>query len=159
MSLRHYAYPFTALPNSNYFPALALVPYRPHNLRPLPHCGFPWKTPRLPPETTDRILDCLRGYRRTLCHCALVCHAWHSRSLYNLFYDMEIQNKEALKLLVALSKKPHMMHYFKSIHELCIYDEDYPTQSFACLVPLQLSQFMSKMTKLTIGGLNWDKIR
>ncbi|KAH9950818.1 hypothetical protein B0H21DRAFT_686037 [Amylocystis lapponica] len=82
--------------------------------RPLP-CNL-----RLPPETTDRILDCLRGDRETLYCCALVCHAWHSRSLYNLFYSMFIQDQEALKSLVALSKKPHMMDYFKNIHELYI---------------------------------------
>ncbi|KAH9950809.1 hypothetical protein B0H21DRAFT_686016 [Amylocystis lapponica] len=86
-----------------------------------PHFELPWKL-RLPPEIIDRILDCLRGDKRTLCHCALVCHAWHSRSQYNLFYSMVITNEKVLKSLVAMSKTPHLVNYFKSVHEVTICD-------------------------------------
>ncbi|EMD37467.1 hypothetical protein CERSUDRAFT_114108 [Gelatoporia subvermispora B] len=45
---------------------------------------------KIPPETTDRIIDHLHYDRPTLRHCALVCHAWLPASRFHLFYTVTV---------------------------------------------------------------------
>lgn len=46
---------------------------------------------KIPPETTDRIIDHLHYDRSTLRHCALVCHAWLPASRFYLFYTVTVR--------------------------------------------------------------------
>ncbi|KAH9927899.1 hypothetical protein B0H21DRAFT_124436 [Amylocystis lapponica] len=131
--------------------------------------------PQLPPEITDRIMDCLRGDAQTLCSCALTCHAWLPRSQYNIYRMVELRSRAALTLLAIHSRRPHTYLYMhEALHELHLYDtpRQNPTspepqrsrtttdasqpRSFVHLVPLVLSpHHLSSVKILEISSINW----
>ncbi|KAH9945586.1 hypothetical protein B0H21DRAFT_427058, partial [Amylocystis lapponica] len=131
--------------------------------------------PILPPEITDRIIDCLRGNPWALCACALTCQTWLPRSRYNLFRTLLIRNRASLESLVALARGPYTLPFFDPVHELFLYERDMlppPTpqsfphrtvegysvkqrRPFVHLVPLRLPQVVLSVQVLHIEGLDW----
>ncbi|EIW63332.1 uncharacterized protein TRAVEDRAFT_83728, partial [Trametes versicolor FP-101664 SS1] len=55
-----------------------------------PIMSLPATLPVLPIEVIEHALDYLRGDRKTLATCRLVCRAWSARARYNLFYIVKI---------------------------------------------------------------------
>ncbi|GJE96084.1 F-box protein [Phanerochaete sordida] len=67
----------------------------------------------LPPELRDHVLDCLRGNRRALFRCALVCKPWYHRAQRNLFHTIHFDwchRARTLSLLEALQGSHALVH-------------------------------------------------
>ncbi|KAL1939815.1 hypothetical protein VTO73DRAFT_9515 [Trametes versicolor] len=95
------------------------LPPRPHlpPLHPTPIMSLPATLPVLPIEVIEHALDYLRGDRKTLATCRLVCRAWSARARYNLFYIVKICLTNAVRFFAAVEHDPDAAY---AMHELTL---------------------------------------
>lgn len=79
--------------------------------------SLPATLPVLPIEVIEHALDYLRGDRKTLATCRLVCRAWSARARYNLFYIVKICLTNAVRFFAAVERDPDAAY---AMHELTL---------------------------------------
>ncbi|KAH9950739.1 hypothetical protein B0H21DRAFT_721346 [Amylocystis lapponica] len=126
-----------------------------------------------PQEVIDMIIDHLRDSQHTLYRCALTCRAWLPRSRYNLlcYATLTILSHGQLQLLAKHFSEEPTLPCFKSPYILRLgndglYSRGYlskyvpyhhmATTSFVYMVPVLLSQVVSRVKVLEMSFLYWS---
>lgn len=102
------------------------------------------RSPRLPSETCDHILDCLWDDRGTLIACSRTCRAWLPRCRFHLFRTVTLKNTPGYKGFERLLKKsPNVAPY---VCEVTIIKTNQRTR--ACEVDREWPRILLKLNRV-----------